>query len=431
MAQVTPGPLVSSIHGSIAGTTFITRGGQTVVRARSTPCRKSTAPLSTARRLMAQASTAWSGLTDDARTAWENLAVTLVPPGRRGSGRPFSGFGLFCAALAHQAGRLSAIIPAVPAAYESLAPCSPTVIATPAGLNITALSRNLATGESLLVRALREVPPHVARPPYRLANAVECFAGEGLSTTPQMALAVASGNNLPGRVGLFTWGTTLTYEGWFYLSSSAPAGERFVFNGSSPYKFLGYNAGSWRVFDNGTQTALGTYTLTKDRWHYIASVHNGGAGTYSLYIDGALIFGPIARGSGALVNWFYIGKLEDGSGAWLGAVDEFRISTKARTGAEIAAAWNSGRGRPFTLDADTLALYHLDSAAGTTLADASSHHLDMTAPTPTFTAGAFDPLLFPTSKRALALPVKVLSIATPGKANLFLSPPTYTLHNWT
>jgi len=61
-----------------------------------------------------------------------------------------------------------------------------------------------------------------------------------------------------------------------------------------------------------------------------------------------------------------------------GYVDEVRISSKARTTEEISAIWNGGNGVQFEVDANTVALWHLNEGSGSTIYDETDNDNDGT-----------------------------------------------------
>jgi len=430
MATITPGPLASQIHGSIGGTTFSERGAKTVLRSHTKPTSKASSALTVSRNLIAGAGSKWAALSPSQRDAWSDLAARLLFRSGSHALSHYSPFALFCAALAAQSGRSAPTTPANPQAYVPCPPCAPTLTAAADGLWVTALSRILSTGEQLLVRALRSFPAHITRPLYKLAGFVELAAGGWFTPTPELAITLPSAAYVPYRASFFTASNHNSFEFWIRMDPSPPVTAMYLYYGADTYKYLRYTAGLWQIMDNLTLVTLGTYALTPGRWYYVAALHNGTASTVSLYIDGALKFGPKALACGGLNAFFYVGGATAGVARWQGAMDEFRFSTVVRSPTEIAANWNNGIGRVMPLDADTLALWHFDSYTGTTTFDSTTHHLDLTSASHTLTFGPGPRLLYPIAQLTVPLPCSVATLSTPGQGNLFLAAPTYTVHPW-
>lgn len=95
-------------------------------------------------------------------------------------------------------------------------------------------------------------------------------------------------------------------------------------------------------------TALGT------GWHHLAVSKSGS--TVRFFIDG--VSASSASGSGASMNWpsgFSIGAATSGASNWTGQIDEVRVSNNARYTATFTPSTS-----PFTVDANTIALYHFE-----------------------------------------------------------------------
>jgi hypothetical protein len=92
MATFTPGPLVSTISGTLAGLTFLNGPGPGVVQTRRTHARTSSTYQLSARATFLTASTAWTALTQNTREQWASFAAALTtttstPPRAAAQGR--------------------------------------------------------------------------------------------------------------------------------------------------------------------------------------------------------------------------------------------------------------------------------------------------------------------------------------------------------
>jgi hypothetical protein len=134
----------------------------------------------------------------------------------------------------------------------------------------------------------------------------------------------------------------------------------------------------------------GSYTLTvyfpldDGTWHHLAAVFNDGL---FIYVDGQMMqgYGPLTTPLANTSAPFSVGGYP-GSTCFPGWLEETRISNIARYSGPLYGV----PAVPFVADAQTVALWHFDEAAGaTTFADASAHGNDLaglngaaTAPAP-------------------------------------------------
>ncbi len=88
-----------------------------------------------------------------------------------------------------------------------------------------------------------------------------------------------------------------------------------------------------------------------------------------------------------------IGNRADQARTFDGIIDEIRFSTKIRTPAEISAIWNGGNGKRFEVDGDTVALWHMDEGADSTIYDETNNNNDGTIDGASWVDGY--PFIFP------------------------------------
>lgn len=133
------------------------------------------------------------------------------------------------------------------------------------------------------------------------------------------------------------------------------------------------------------RTIIGTTDLRDNVWHHIAVTRARSTGDMAVYVDGAReavqASGPsgdvhVASNSNNTNTWnrylCFGGEkhaLDWPQGQWIGWLDEVRISNSLRyTGTTYTVPVVD-----FTVDANTLALYHFDTGSGTSLVDSSGN----------------------------------------------------------
>ena len=122
-------------------------------------------------------------------------------------------------------------------------------------------------------------------------------------------------------------------------------------------------------FSDATWLESGNNVVSTGTWLHCALVGTGS--NYYLYINGTRVAtaeqgGPI---SGLANVPILVGDLDDSNETFNGVIDELRISNVARyTGATYTVP-----SAAFTVDANTLGLWHFDEGTGTTAADATAH----------------------------------------------------------
>jgi len=201
--------------------------------------------------------------------------------------------------------------------------------------------------------------------------------------------------NLGQPSGLDFGSGDFTIEMWFksntncflYDSGSGGAGYAYI--------LMAYDTDIWMTLriDDGTQMAQITTSLspyTDGEWHYLVFERDGNF--IRAYVDGSQ--------HGSDVDCSSVGSVTSGRDTWLGAcsypgysanfqgiMDEVRISSIARTPAEITDNWNGGVGERFVADEYTIALWHMDEGSGDTIGDETINDNDGTIYGATWAAG--------------------------------------------
>lgn len=180
----------------------------------------------------------------------------------------------------------------------------------------------------------------------------------------------------------------LSIEGWIKMDQLPSGGSHYTIVSKWIDPNIGGTAtsGGWILVVNGSDDAnrgklllhirdghvFSNQSLTAGQWYHIAVTINNG--TARFYVNGTLDnTASIGTGLdntdadlaiGANSHHFYNASV--GAYYFKGEIDEVRISNRVRSPYEF------GLTGPCTSDANTVALWHLDEASGTSIADASS-----------------------------------------------------------
>lgn len=179
----------------------------------------------------------------------------------------------------------------------------------------------------------------------KFANAFDTTGGSGYRYTTSAALGGSTQ-------------TSWTLEGW--IKNTAASGtvrvafEGTAASGTASTIWFGVHSNNLLRFTVGSYTFFDTVGIS-DALHHVAITSDGT--TARFFLDGVL------RGSNALggitLNWtnvFLAAGSSAGANNWIGLVDEVRVSNSPRYTAAFTPATSA-----FTTDANTVALYHLDS----------------------------------------------------------------------
>jgi plastocyanin len=180
--------------------------------------------------------------------------------------------------------------------------------------------------------------------------------------------------------------TNLTVEAWM-RPTSVPGFQDIV--GKTGYELAVQKAGSGFQVQFQTRIAGGwttattptTAPLTLNRWYHVAGTFDGN--NMRLYVDGVLRdTQPMAGSIDTTTAPLRIATVDATNDNFVGTIDEVRVSRVLRYSANFTAPT-----LPFSTDANTAGLWHLDEGSGTTTADASSNANNGTfVGTPTWTA---------------------------------------------
>jgi predicted phage tail component-like protein len=127
------------------------------------------------------------------------------------------------------------------------------------------------------------------------------------------------------------------------------------------------NSANWRIaVKNGSTSA--TYSIsdsyTPNGWHLFSLTYNKSDGSIRLLIDGVLRFSRTGAPLPSSYDKMFVGLDPDGTRHCDTLIDDLRISSRARTDTEIAAAYQSNA--PLSADADTTYLVHFDDTLAVT-----------------------------------------------------------------
>lgn len=181
MANVRFGGGVVEMVGSVAGNTFARGPAGAYVRARVTPVNPNSTLQQTVRGIFSTVASAWAGITQAQRDAWQLYADNTPTENRLGEQIYLSGFGWYCAcnAMRLRASELSSI-PAGPTTFGL--PDMPSTVA----VTCTASSSTISTAYDntdawaviddgalfIFMSQPRSAQRNYLGPPYRLADYV-------------------------------------------------------------------------------------------------------------------------------------------------------------------------------------------------------------------------------------------------------------------
>ena len=152
--------------------------------------------------------------------------------------------------------------------------------------------------------------------------------------------------------------TSFSVAAWVW-ADSAPVWGTIVKNwgGATPGAFhLGFNLGTGQVSNYVSAPTFGPVVdpsvLGLGAWHHIALTYDGGAGTQTLYVDGASVGSASASGSltaigtlmgiGAKLDDTQVGPDPGAPGLWDGKIDDLAFWDNTLTPVEVAAIKANG-----------------------------------------------------------------------------------------
>ena len=203
-----------------------------------------------------------------------------------------------------------------------------------------------------------------------------------MDANPRAAYQTLSGDwggSNPTGTGDFTW------EGWIYNTDAHD--NQMIFEtrndsggGGWAIRILSsdpYSGGNYGLMHLGSTTSEMINGVTLNTWHHVAVCRT--SGTTKVYFNGTSVISVSDSGDYTANNWRvggYWGPY-NGTAIWTfeGYLDEFRYSNIARYSGSTITVPTS----PFTSDANTLLLLHMDGTnGGTTFTDSSSYNRTVT-----------------------------------------------------
>lgn len=423
MAIARPGLVVGNISGSIGGGVFRTEGGRQIISARRKPTRKESPALYSSRALLSLAGRAWSALPAATRDAWEAFAARLsLAPGAGGSRRR-GGYGVFSANIVNQAGRLAPVQAAAPLAYTLRAECLPVVTSSGGSFWIQSLTRALASDETLLLTCMAPSRSGARSAPRRVAQVLEIPASVGLQTTLDNALSLVSAGVYPHYEGNYSATSVYTVEMWLKPAAVQTSALPYLFFAQNGPVVLFNSGTSWSVWDGITNQSFGVAAMVSGVWNHVAFVSDTVAPNFRLYVNGQAVGSGLNGTPRVLRTDIYFGQWWGAGHDWDGLMDEIVVEGRAKTGAEILADYNGGTPRRAVSDAQTLAIYHCDSATGGKLLNALGAGRELNYPAGLFAPGCLSPRLFDLAASPIGAGWELATRVRLGQGNIWLQPP--------
>ena len=167
----------------------------------------------------------------------------------------------------------------------------------------------------------------------------------------------------------------LTMEAWVNWAGTTIQLQPVVSNGSvdgnDGYTLILTSAGYVSILVSNSYWGTSDSVLQPGVWTHLAMVRYNG--NWSLYLNGKSISTGLTNQDPITPSTdFYVGAANH-AGAFNGTIDEVRISNVPRYTSNFTPP-----SAPFTTDANTIALYHLDEGTGTTTNDASGNGNNLT-----------------------------------------------------
>lgn len=419
MAQAQLGPIVSSVTGSIAGTSFRAGGGGATLSAKRPGGQHRSLIRNQTQGLLAQANAAWRTLTAADREAWTAAgAITRQ-----------TAIQAHAAAWLHQSGDPAAAAPAAPV----LSPVQPLQAVTAtydADLYLTAWSRAIAANEYALVRvgtaaeSWRRALPRSMHQVLRINN-------DGLDAMPWNALRRTLQAQQLSYTGSLTSSLNWSIEFWAKADTTQPPETEALFQTSTPLLLLYFQRFSLTQFYS-VATGFHSYGAVPSRnaWHFFAITQHHAGNQICIYVDGALRTNTIpTSGVGWTANIYWTA-LPASTNWFHGAVNEARLSSTVRTPAEILANYNAGHGRLMADDASTVALWDLRANPGNVSPDRTGHGYNLAATTTATVPGMLTRQLYAAAATPYATPRSVPLTIQPLHPTWMLTHPTRAIATW-
>lgn len=222
-------------------------------------------------------------------------------------------------------------------------------------------------------------------------------SGVNLSYTTNDYCAKAAGVTTPA-------GAKITIDAWFYVDALSGAFEHIIATGdlnvANTYWLLrkDTNEKLQFVIGNVGNTAeacnwISTDSIAATTWYFVTATYDAAATPEAVvYVNGEEWAGADS-GDGTNIyspnTHMTIGaaRIAAGYNYYLsGDIDEVRVSNSARSLTDHIAKYSRGIGFPFSVDANTVSLWHFDEGAGNTVDATGTNDLIVTGPTWTTTS---------------------------------------------
>jgi len=203
--------------------------------------------------------------------------------------------------------------------------------------------------------------------------------------------------------------TTITIEAWIKLAVGGGSEQTIIgrWGGSfanSSYLVRVLNSRLCFYTCNGSSSTnlLGGTELQTDTWYYVVAIHNASEGKSYLYLNGSSDATPALKNTPQSITTYAtkIGVRGNNLYDFKGLIDEIRVSNVVRTQAEMDAIWNNGNGVQFEVDANTVALWHMNEGSASTIYDETNNDNDGTITGASWTDGYSFLISRPTSSDA-------------------------------
>lgn len=171
--------------------------------------------------------------------------------------------------------------------------------------------------------------------------------GSGIPSVDDGVIGRALSNNGAFRValGAFARNGVGTWEGWLRSTNTTSNNSFAIAEGASagnPVMALGLGTGGKlrgfaRNAAGAAQTLTSAATLSDGAWHHVVLTYDGT--NVRLYLDGALVAGPLALAGPIGTENFAVGGRRTGSNIsnqYVGDVDEVAVYSRALSAAEVA-----------------------------------------------------------------------------------------------
>jgi PKD repeat protein/glucose/arabinose dehydrogenase len=165
--------------------------------------------------------------------------------------------------------------------------------------------------------------------------------------------------------------TNLTAEAWI-KPTAVPSGHRHIV-GKNNWELSVEPSGAgvkllWEFATSGGWRSVASGEFPLNQWYHVAGTYDGS--TMRLFVNGSQV--GSRAGTGNIVqttNPLRIGSADGSGDIFTGLIDEVRVSNVVR----YSGSFTRPQG-PFTPDANTRGLWHLDEGSGSTTADVSGNN---------------------------------------------------------